>query len=323
MLGRLALMNEGGLSRRSFLTGCAAAAGTALLPRFAPAAPTVGRPNILFILADDFGMECLGSYGGTSYPTSNLDALAKTGVRFTRCYSNPLCSPSRVALMTGQYNYRNYRGWGVFDPKKERTFAHMLKDGGYATSLSGKWQFDSFENARERIKLWIQYYNHKRPNQGIDGLCPADRFFEIQSELRKTIEAGIKDNLLEMALRGAPRAPFYMVGRMEGQSVVLRAEKGKLKLELSDPQTQSTKELVYELNQTQSDQRQNQIDSQSQTPHRVPIIRQARKFRRCWRCGRTGASRRRSAGKCASTGPPSSNGSNGRWRACSRRWKAG
>ena len=49
-------------------------------------------------------------------------------------------------------------------------------------------QFDSFEAARERIKLWIKHYNHKRPNQGIDGLCPADRFFEIQSELRKTID---------------------------------------------------------------------------------------------------------------------------------------
>ena len=90
--------------------------------------------------------------------------------------------------------------------------------------------FESFEAARERIKLWIKYYNHRKPHQGISGLCPADRYFEIQSELRQTIEKGIQENLLEMALRGAPRAPFYMVGRMEGQSVILRAEKGKLKL---------------------------------------------------------------------------------------------
>jgi hypothetical protein len=106
-------------------------------------------------------------------------------------------------------------------------------------------QFESFDAARERIKVWIKYYNHKRPHQGIGGLCPADRFFEIQAELRKTIETGIKENLLEMALRGQPKAPFYMVGRMEGQSVVLRAEKGKLKLELSDHE--NTKELVYDL----------------------------------------------------------------------------
>ena len=76
--------------------------------------------------------------------------------------------------------------------------------------------FDSFEAARERIKLWIAYYNHKRPHQGIGGVCPADRYFEVASELRKTMSAGVANNVLEKALRGMPRAPFYMVGRMEG-----------------------------------------------------------------------------------------------------------
>jgi len=47
--------------------------------------------------------------------------------------------------------------------------------------------------------------------------------------VKKTIQSGIQDNLLEMALRGQPKAPFYLIGRMEGQSVVLKAEKGKLK----------------------------------------------------------------------------------------------
>jgi len=58
--------------------------------------------------------------------------------------------------MTGQYNYRSYHGWGVFDPQKQRTFGHMLKDAGYATSLSGKWQFDNFEKTsppRPRLRL--------------------------------------------------------------------------------------------------------------------------------------------------------------------------
>ncbi|MCH7229205.1 integrase core domain-containing protein, partial [Verrucomicrobiaceae bacterium E54] len=107
-------------------------------------------------------------------------------------------------------------------------------------------QFDDFEQARARIRLWIQYYNHKRPHQGIGGLCPADRFFEIQHELRETLEKGIRDNVLEMALRGRPRAPFYMVGRMQGQSVVLHAEKGKLKLSL-DGEDQTTNELEYDI----------------------------------------------------------------------------
>jgi hypothetical protein len=108
-------------------------------------------------------------------------------------------------------------------------------------------QFGSFEEARERIRHWEQYYNHKRPHQGIGGLCPADRYFEIQAELRKTIEQGITENVLEMALRGKPREPFYMVGRMEGQSVVLRAEKGKLRLMVDDEEGR-VQEKVYEVN---------------------------------------------------------------------------
>ena len=108
-------------------------------------------------------------------------------------------------------------------------------------------QFGSFEEARERIRQWVQYYNHKRPHQGIGGLCPADRYFEIQAELRKTMEQGIAENVLEMALRGKPREPFYMGGRMEGQSVVLRAEKGKLRLMVDDEEGGGKQEMVYEV----------------------------------------------------------------------------
>src|SRR5512136_1840732 len=108
-------------------------------------------------------------------------------------------------------------------------------------------QFGSFEETQERIRQWVKYYNHKRPHQGIGGLCPADRYFEIQGELRKTIERGIAENVLEMALRGKPREPFYMVGRMEGQSVVLRAEKGKLRLMVDDEKGGGTQEMVYDV----------------------------------------------------------------------------
>jgi transposase InsO family protein len=107
-------------------------------------------------------------------------------------------------------------------------------------------QFGSFEEARERIRHWLTYYNHKRPHQGIGGLCPADRYFEIQGELKKAMEQGIADNVLEMALRGKPKDPFYMVGRMEGQSVVLRAEKGKIRLLLDDEESGSTQEMLYD-----------------------------------------------------------------------------
>ena len=108
-------------------------------------------------------------------------------------------------------------------------------------------QFSSFEDARQRITIWINYYNHRRPHQGIKGLCPADRYFEIQSTLKKTLALGVEDNALELALRGRPKDPFYMVGRMNGQNVVIRAEKGKLRMMVDgeDGGQSERKELIY------------------------------------------------------------------------------
>lgn len=99
-------------------------------------------PNIILIMADDLGYECIGANGGTSYPTPELDRLAKTGIRFEHCYSQPLCTPSRVKLMTGIYNVRNYVKFGVLD-RNQTTFAHILKNAGYATCVAGKWQLGS------------------------------------------------------------------------------------------------------------------------------------------------------------------------------------
>ena len=97
------------------------------------------KPNIVLIMADDLGFECLGCNGGTSYQTPNLDKLAETGVRFTYCYSTPLCTPSRVQIMTGKYNYRNYTAFVILEPG-EKTFGHYLKETGYTTGITGKWQ---------------------------------------------------------------------------------------------------------------------------------------------------------------------------------------
>ncbi len=97
------------------------------------------KPNILLIMADDLGKECLGCYGDKSYQTPNLDKLARTGMRFEHCYSQPLCTPSRVKIMTGKYNFRNYTAFGSLK-KGERTFGHVLKKAGYRTCVAGKWQ---------------------------------------------------------------------------------------------------------------------------------------------------------------------------------------
>jgi arylsulfatase A len=100
------------------------------------------RPNFLVILADDLGVETLGCYGGTSYQTPQIDALARTGERFLHCYAMPLCHPTRVALLTGQYPARlGTPAWGTFpEDKQTETFAHVLKQAGYATAVAGKWQ---------------------------------------------------------------------------------------------------------------------------------------------------------------------------------------
>lgn len=109
-------------------------------PLLASDAPTVAkRPNLILIMADDLGYETIGANGGTSYRTPVLDKLAATGARFTQCYVQPLCTPTRVQLMTGQYNVRNYLNFGTLDPRAV-TFGNLLKDAGYATCITGKWQ---------------------------------------------------------------------------------------------------------------------------------------------------------------------------------------
>jgi arylsulfatase A len=97
------------------------------------------KPNILLIMADDVGREALGCYGGTSYKTPHLDALAAGGIRFDHCYSMPVCHPTRLTIMTGRYPFRNPAGWGRW-PSGVETFAHVLKRAGYATAVAGKWQ---------------------------------------------------------------------------------------------------------------------------------------------------------------------------------------
>ena len=73
---------------------------------------TPARPNIILIMADDQGYETIAANGGTSYKTPNIDRMAAGGMRFENAYAHPLCTPSRVALMTGQYNFRNYTSFG-------------------------------------------------------------------------------------------------------------------------------------------------------------------------------------------------------------------
>ena len=107
---------------------------------------------------------------------------------------------------------------------KVESFWKHLKDEFLSRVVSG-----SINDLRERLKLWIEsYYNFQRPHQGIEGSAPADRYFKVADEVRKTIEQGVKENAERLSLGKDPVKPFYMVGRMGDQAVVIRQEGGQV-----------------------------------------------------------------------------------------------
>jgi len=129
-------------NRREFLKGAGLSLAAVLAPGAAVRsifAAAGAKPNIVLIMADDFGYECLRCNGGQSYDTPRLDEMAAKGLRFTNCHSQPVCTPSRVKIMTGKYNSRNYVAFETLSAR-ETTFAHLLRAAGYKTCIAGKWQ---------------------------------------------------------------------------------------------------------------------------------------------------------------------------------------
>ena len=130
-------------------------------------------------MADDLGYECLTPNGGTSYSTPRLERMASEGMRFTHFYSQPQCTPSRVKIMTGKYNWRNHKRWAYLEPG-QYTFAHFMRAAGYATGLAGKWQ------------LWA-------PERGVDapkGMKPDEAGFDEYMYWAYAIEMSPEDKRL-------------------------------------------------------------------------------------------------------------------------------
>ncbi len=119
---------------------------------FAADAPTQ-KPNIAFFLVDDLGYADCGYCGGTEIKTPNIDKLANGGAILESHYVQPVCSPTRAALMTGRYATRTgvytvvrpHSKWGL--PLQERTLANALHDAGYETAITGKWHLGEFDRA--------------------------------------------------------------------------------------------------------------------------------------------------------------------------------
>ena len=148
-----------------------------------------GRPNVIFILADDLGWRDTAVYGSTFYETPHIDALAQSGMRFTDAYSaNPLCSPTRASILTGQYPVRygltdatghekkvqehvertevseEIRGAGPLGrnylDSNVYTMGKAMKDAGYATGFFGKWHMGA------RMEHWPESHGFEHVKGG-------------------------------------------------------------------------------------------------------------------------------------------------------------
>lgn len=187
--------------------------------------------------------------------------------------------PPKEMLTDNGRQYASWHGKTRFQHELAKDRIHHLRSAPHHPMTLGKierfwktiWeeflvraQFDSFESARERVRLWIKYYNHKRPHQSLDGLVPADRFFAIQKQVREVIERGLQENLLELALRGQPKNPFYMVGNLGGQSVVMQVERGQLKMVLDGQNDRPVSEVVYDMESSNEHKREEREEREEQ-----------------------------------------------------------
>jgi arylsulfatase A len=154
-------MNSKFINRRAFLKSTAAFFTVSAVSRnlLAKENKPSSKPNIVLIMADDIGYECYGAYGSEFYKTPNIDKLAREGARFDHAYSEPLCTPSRVKIMTGRYGLRAYTSFYNLD-LSQPTFAKMVKKNGYRIAIAGKWQLSPgnfqgpFEAGFDEYMLW-------------------------------------------------------------------------------------------------------------------------------------------------------------------------
>lgn len=119
------------------------------------------KPNILLIFADDIGYEALNCYGGQDFETPHLNRMAQQGMKFTRAYTSPVCTPSRVSMHTGLYTTRHghYDVLPVHNGTLKKvdfqsmpTFAQQIRANGYLTSTTGKWQLATLQHHPQHIR---------------------------------------------------------------------------------------------------------------------------------------------------------------------------
>jgi arylsulfatase A-like enzyme len=180
------------------------------------------RPNVLVILVDDLGYGDLGCYGSKDIRTPHIDALARGGVRLTDCYAAaPVCSPTRAALITGQYPQRSGFEWVIRYAEKDRglpasgaSLPELLNRSGYATGLFGKWHLGykpefgpnahGFGQFYGFLAADLDYYSHRDAN-GDPGLYEGTKLVEERGYLTDLITRRAL-----AFLRAHPAGPFFL-----------------------------------------------------------------------------------------------------------------
>lgn len=182
----------------------------------APAAGAPDRPNFLLIVTDDQGAWDLGSAGNPHLDTPHLDALAKSGVSFSRYYAAPVCSPTRAGLMTGRYAFRtglyNTRYGGDSLALGEVTVAQVLQRAGYRTGLFGKWHLGRYHGYQPNQRGFDEFLGHYQGH--IERYEYADQFVHNGRPVttRGYVTELVTDAALDFiddAKRRAPAAPFF------------------------------------------------------------------------------------------------------------------
>jgi len=165
-------MNEGIISRRSFLIRSASGVAALMASRHlvwadGSSSRPVSRPNIIFILADDLGYGDLGCYGQKLIRTPNLDNMAAGGMRFTQAYcGTSVCAPSRCSLMTGLHmGHAPIRANRSVPPEGQMplppgtfTVPRLLKDAGYDTACIGKWGLGFWGTGGDPNKVGFDHF---------------------------------------------------------------------------------------------------------------------------------------------------------------------
>lgn len=156
------------IRKRVFSAGLAVfTAAAALMCAALPAMAQQNKPNVVFILADNVGYGDMGPYGGgelRGFPTPRIDQLAREGLRLTQYLVEPACTPSRAALMTGQYSIRNGLSLIIVSGSPNTlsaravTMGDLFKGAGYATAIFGKWHLGKEAQSLPTAHGFDEYY---------------------------------------------------------------------------------------------------------------------------------------------------------------------